>query len=69
MRAFGIGPRRYRLEARTRHALKAIRQKSLSFSQIAHAEGFADQAHMTQSIVTLAGVTRRALRQSAFKSG
>jgi hypothetical protein len=24
---------------------------------------------MTQSIVTLAGVTRRALRQSAFKSG
>lgn len=54
-RTFGVNPRRFRLEARTRQAWKAIVSTSSPLTEIAHAHAFADLAHMTRSIGALTG--------------
>lgn len=69
--AYGVAPSRYRVEARARRAWRRLAEGAGAFSDIALAEGFADQAHMTRDIRALTGRTPgqwRALRHS-FKTG
>ena len=49
-RAFGVTPKLFRLEARTRRAWRAVVTSSVTLTDIAHREGFADLAHMSRSI-------------------
>ena len=60
--AFGISPARHRLRVRTLAAWREIVDGVRSLADIAAAAGFADQAHMTRSIVTLTGRPPRAWR-------
>ena len=54
-REFGVCPKRFRLECRTRLAWRAIMCSSSSFTDIAFNLGFADLAHLTRSIRLLTG--------------
>jgi len=69
--AYGVGPARYRVEARARRAWSRLVLGREDLSDIALAEGFADQAHMTRDVRALTGRTPgqwRALHHS-FKTG
>lgn len=68
-RAYGVSPKRYRLEARTRHALHAVAGSRISLAEIAAAHGFADQAHMTRALVALTGTPPGALRAKSVQAG
>jgi AraC-like DNA-binding protein len=68
--AYGVGPARYRIEARARRAWNRLMAGGEALSDIALAEGFADQAHMTRDVRALTGDTPgrwRALHHS-FKT-
>ncbi|MCW3846049.1 helix-turn-helix domain-containing protein [Sphingomonas sp. LB-2] len=56
-RAYGVSPKRFRLEARTRRAVLALTQWHGSLAIFAADQGFADQAHLTRSITALTGHT------------
>lgn len=68
-RAYGVSPKRYRLEARTRQALHAVAGSRASLAEIAAAHGFADQAHMTRALVALTGTPPGALRAKSVQAG
>jgi AraC-like DNA-binding protein len=55
VRVFGITPRRWRFEVRTRRALAALRDGAPSLVGVALDAGFADQAHLTHAVVALTG--------------
>lgn len=60
---FGVSPKRYRLE---QHALAAVRLLALGTTSIADtaiAAGFADQAHLSRTLMTMTGCTPRSLRR------
>jgi AraC-like DNA-binding protein len=61
--AYGVTPRRYRFELMASRAARRIRSSSEPLSVIAAATGFADQAHMTRSLVGLFKFTPRQLRR------
>lgn len=68
--AYGVGPARYRVEARARRAWRRLVEGQEGLSDVAVAEGFADQAHMTRDVRSLTGRTPgqwRALHHS-FKT-
>ena len=62
---FGITPVTYRLIQRTRRAMEAVRRSSEPLSLVAQDCGFADQAHMSRAIRSLANTTPGALRRLA----
>ena len=53
--AFGVAPRLFRLEARTRRAWWALTGSERSLTAIAHEQGFADLAHMSRSVCEFTG--------------
>lgn len=55
-RAYGVSPKRFRLEARTRRALAALPVWRGSLADLAADQGFADQAHLARSVVALTGM-------------
>lgn len=59
---FEITPAQFRLIARTHRAIDRMLGTAVALSTVAVAEGFADQAHMTRSIVRQTGRSPRALR-------
>jgi AraC-like DNA-binding protein len=59
---FEITPAQFRLIARTHRAIDHMLGTTVALSTVAAAEGFADQAHMTRSIVRQTGRAPRALR-------
>lgn len=59
---FEVTPAQFRLIARTRRAIDRIIETGTALAAIAVAEGFADQAHMTRSIMRQTGRSPRALR-------
>src|SRR5579862_4839469 len=68
--AFGVSPKRFRLEARTRRAWQSVIGSTCKLTHIAQDHGFADQAHMSRSVRAFTGVapniwrrTQRAQRQ------
>ncbi len=62
---FGVAPVAYRLVQRTRRAMAAVRHSGEPLSFIAVDSGFADQAHMSRAIRSLANTTPGALRRLA----
>ncbi|WP_431262424.1 helix-turn-helix domain-containing protein [Roseateles chitinivorans] len=56
-RAYGITPKRYRLELRTLQALRRLPGWQGSMATLAAETGFADQAHLTRAVVALTGRT------------
>ncbi|OWQ48436.1 hypothetical protein CDL60_04715 [Roseateles noduli] len=56
-RAYGLSPKRYRLELRTLQALRRLPGWQGSVATLAAETGFADQAHLTRAIVALTGRT------------
>ena len=55
-RAYGVTPKRFRLEARTRRALAALPSWRGSLAEFAADQGFADQAHLARSVVAMTGM-------------
>jgi AraC-like DNA-binding protein len=55
-RAYGVSPKRFRLEVRTRRALAALASWRGSLADLAADQGFADQAHLARSVVALTGM-------------
>jgi AraC-like DNA-binding protein len=54
-RHFGVSPKRFRLEARTRRAWQAVLRGERTLTRIAHDHEFADLAHMSRSIRAFTG--------------
>lgn len=62
--AYGTSPKRYRLELRAVHALRRLPSWPGSLAGLAAELGFADQAHLTRTLVVLTGRTPRQLRRN-----
>jgi AraC-like DNA-binding protein len=56
-RAYGVTPKRYRLELRAAQALRQLPSWSGTLAMLAAETGFADQAHMTRTIVAITGTS------------
>ncbi len=63
---YGTTPARYRLEERTRKVLRGIAAGSTSLAELALANGFADQSHMTRAVRALTGKTPGQFRKIKF---
>jgi len=63
---YGTTPARYRLEERTRKVLRGIAAGSMSFAELALANGFSDQSHMTRAVRALTGTTPGQFRKINF---
>jgi AraC-like DNA-binding protein len=62
---FGVSAQRFRLEARTRMAWRAVLGSQRSLTEIACQAGFADLAHMSRNIHVFTGRSPSAWRASA----
>jgi AraC-like DNA-binding protein len=58
-RKFGVSPKLFRLEGRTRAAWRVVVTTDHSLTSVAYDTGFADLAHMSRSISMLTGVSPR----------
>jgi len=65
--AYGVGPARYRVEARARRAWRLIVDGAEALVDIADAAGFADQAHMCRDVRALTGRTPKAWRMTGLQ--
>jgi AraC-like DNA-binding protein len=54
-RAYGVSPKRFRLELRTRRAWQTVVGGIGRLTEIAHDNGFADLAHMSRSMAAFTG--------------
>jgi AraC-like DNA-binding protein len=63
-REFGVSPKRFRLEARTRSAWLEILRSPRSLTDVALQAGFADLAHLSRSVRMLTGRTPKDWRSS-----
>ena len=61
-RAYGVTPKRFRLEARALQAVRELRHRSGSLAGLAAELGFADQAHMSRAICATTGLSPLRLR-------
>ncbi|WP_432767971.1 helix-turn-helix domain-containing protein [Sphingopyxis sp.] len=68
-RAYGVSPKRFRIEARTRRALAALSDWRGTLADLAAEQGFADQAHMARSIVSMTGAPPVRLRAKSVQAG
>jgi AraC-like DNA-binding protein len=64
-RTFGVSPRLFRLEVRTRRAWNAVVDGDAALTTIAHELEFADLAHMSRSIRAFTGLAPRLWRGAA----
>ena len=68
-RAYGVTPKRFRLEARARRAVYALPHWRGSLAAFAAEQGFADQAHLAHALRGLTGATPRTLRAKSVQAG
>lgn len=61
-RAYGVSPKRFRLELRTRTAVRALAGWRGTLAELAADHGFADQAHFARAALALTGFTPSQLR-------
>ncbi|HEY7007278.1 MAG TPA: helix-turn-helix transcriptional regulator [Sphingomicrobium sp.] len=61
--AYGVSPKRFRLEQMVSRAARSARESGEGLSMVAAASGFADQSHMTRAMAELFGVTPGRLRR------
>lgn len=62
LRAYGVSPKRFRLELRTRTAVRALAGWQGSLADLAADHGFADQAHFARAALALTGFTPSQLK-------
>ncbi|KAF1004564.1 MAG: hypothetical protein GAK28_03941 [Luteibacter sp.] len=63
-RAYGTSPKAFRARSRTRSALQRLCETRQSLCEISSSLGFADQAHMSRSVLALTGFTPGDWRRS-----
>jgi len=63
-RVFELSPRSFRVHARAHAALRLVRGTAMSGASIAHACGFADQAHMSRALRAMTGLPPSQLRST-----
>lgn len=68
VRVYGVSPKRFRLEARTRRALRMLSAWRGSVAALAADCGFADQAHFSRSVRALTGRTLYALMAKSVQA-
>lgn len=61
-RAYGMSPKRFRLELRTRRAVRALTGWRGTLAALAAEHGFADQAHFARAAAALTGLSPSRLR-------
>lgn len=66
--AFGVSPKLFRLEVRTRRAWRALMRSDRSLTAIAHEQGFADLAHMSRSVCEFTGFPPSRWRTAALSA-
>jgi len=71
--AYGVGPTRYRIEARARRAWRTIVDSTADLAEVAAAAGYADQSHMNRDVKAFTGYSpggwrSRIVRQHSFKT-
>lgn len=66
---FGVSPKRFRLESRTRLAWLELLRSPRSLTDVALQAGFADLAHLSRSVRTLTGRTPRDWRTGRCVTG
>jgi AraC-like DNA-binding protein len=62
-KAFGVSPKRFRLEVRARRAWNGIVRSKRPLTTLAHELAFADLAHMSRSVSLFTGASPSAWRQ------
>jgi AraC-like DNA-binding protein len=67
--AYGVSPKRYRLEQRTLRAIEKLRAGGEGLATIATDCGFADQSHFTRAVIALTGVTPKRLQVKSVQEG
>lgn len=60
--AYGVSPKRYRLEQRALRAISNLRTWTGSLADLAAESGFADQAHLTRAVVAMTGLAPSRLK-------
>jgi AraC-like DNA-binding protein len=64
-RTFGVSPKRFRFEHRTRRALRGLIDGDAPLAFVALDAGFADQAHMGHAVVEFTGWAPGAWRRAS----
>ena len=67
-RAYGVSPKRYRLEQRARRAAAQVPVWNGTLAALAADQGFADQAHMARAIGAIALASPRQLRVQSVQA-
>lgn len=65
----GVSPQRWQARLRLQAARDRMEDPALSLAQIAHATGFADQAHLSRAFRAAHGQTPSAWRRGRFQQG
>lgn len=60
--AYGVSPKRYRLEQRTLRTLSHLKTWTGGLAELAAEVGFADQAHLSRAVLALTGLAPKRLR-------
>jgi AraC-like DNA-binding protein len=60
--AYGVSPKRFRLEQRTLRALRKLQTWPGTLAGLAADAGFSDQAHLTRAVLAMTGVAPHRLR-------
>lgn len=67
-RAYGVTPKRFRLEARVRRAIRALSFWQGNLAAFAADHGFADQAHLARTVRAMTGMTPQRLRAKSVQA-
>jgi AraC-like DNA-binding protein len=68
-RAYGVSPKRYRMEQRTLRAIRRLRTWRGTLATLAAELGFSDQAHLTRAVVALTGHAPSRLEVKSVQGG
>lgn len=67
--AYGVSPKRYRLEQRARRAIRELPAWQGTLAGLAAETGFADQAHLTRTVAAIAGMPPQRLKVKSVQAG
>ena len=68
-RAYGVSPKRYRVEQRTLRAIRKLHTWRGTLAALAAELGFSDQAHLTRAVVALTGLAPNRLKVKSIQGG
>lgn len=68
-KAYGVTPKRFRLEVRARCAARRLSRLQGSLAELAAELGFADQAHMSRAVAAMTGQTPARLKAKSVQAG